>query len=361
MQRAALRWCSALGLLCAQLGCGSSEATPPNAGSAPAEQSVPASTVPNSDSSELTSGGGTPEPQASASGSPAPEPSNSQTGSPGAVECNSDSDCALGLDVWTRPLGSLELLGATCGFPGQDAQPACYCELRRTPAPDTAGASEPYVLGGWPGIRPGGCSEYDRTSGCSYCEQEFPGCNIDDASSCDAVCADFYQRQAREFARTFSARERLARCNADNRCERLYELEGRCYVGAPGRPEARSYDCALSDAELLAQSELASVPSCAARPDVSCSSASDCPAGLACKDGVCGPCVEQCVILDSGSTCRGGGECAAGESCAADTCVPDANVTCRSFSDCGPDRVCAVSGVDWTQGRGNASTRSFCR
>jgi hypothetical protein len=84
--------------------------------------------------------------------------------------------------------------------------------MRRTPQPTPTGTTEPYVFSAFPGNRPGGCSEYDRTTGCLYFEHEFPGCNIDDPRSCDAVCADFAQRIAREWARTFQMRERLARC-----------------------------------------------------------------------------------------------------------------------------------------------------
>jgi len=216
---------------------------------------------------------------------------------PGSVECYLDTECQRDLSYWSEPNGSVQLVAAACHIPtflGGGQQPFCECQLRRTPQPRPGESPDPYVFSAWPGNRPGGCSEYARTPGCSYCEREFPGCNIDDAASCDAVCADFTEREQREFARTFSVRERLALCSAQHTCEHLYELEGKCYVGELSRFEARAHDCSLSDAELLAQSTSAETPSCAPRAEVSCASASDCPGGLACKDGVCGPCVQQC-------------------------------------------------------------------
>jgi hypothetical protein len=290
---------------------------------------------------------------------------NSQTGSPGSYECVADADCDFASSTGDGSAVSVQLVGARCQFLDgvYDQHPYCECKLLRTPRPgEEAIPEQERVFTAWPGNRPGSCSEYTTTPGCLYCERDFPGCNIDDAASCDAVCADFAARQNRDFARSVVLSKRLARCSEAHTCERLYELDGACYVGAPGRIEARAYDCSLSDAELLAQSPIASTPSCTPRPDVSCQSASDCPGGLACKDGVCGPCVQECQITGSDdASCRGGGACAAGETCAAGVCTLDAAVTCRDFIDCGTDHQCVVSGVDWSAGRGNAHTRTFCR
>jgi len=300
--------------------------------------------------------GTTPDDTAVADDNAISVPANSQTGSPGMVECNVDADCHRDVTGSGGSTVTAQLVGASCHF--SNYQPVCECQLLRPPS----AGQDSHVFTALPGYRPGGCSEYTLVPGCLYCESEFPGCNIDEPTSCDAVCADFVARANQESARPISARERLARC-VENRCQRLYEIDGKCYVGEPWRPEARGYDCSLSDDELLAKSELATEPSCAARPAVSCASASDCPGGLGCKDGVCAPCDQICSAGSSSgdeASCTGGGACASGESCVASLCVLDGAVTCRGDSDCGYDRQCGASAVDWTSGRGNEHTRTFC-
>lgn len=291
---------------------------------------------------------------------PAPVASNSQSTTPpnseilarGFGQCDVDADCHLDLGYLSAP-ASVQLLDATCAF---ESQPVCACYLRRV-----SGSGQTSYFTAVPGRHPGGCSEYSRTPGCLYCESEFSGCNSDEPGSCDAVCADFVARKNQDLARTVSVRERLARCT-EQRCQWLYEIEGKCYVGEPGWPEARGYDCSLSDDELLAHSERETEPSCPARPLVSCASAEDCPRALACKDSVCSPCKQTCSSGPSTGdepSCTGGGACAGGETCVASLCVPDADVTCRDF-DCGADQACAVSGVDWSTGRGNEHSRTVC-
>jgi len=163
--------------------------------------------------------------------------------------------------------------------------------------------------------------------------------------------------------RTFEVGYRLAHCNEDHTCSVVTTIDGQCYLGPFGGWLPERVDCSLSDCELLERlvPPVFGKDECQPRPDVACSTSSDCPRGLSCADGICGPCGQQCTIDESGSACRGGGACADGEVCVDATCVPEANATaCDWFGDCPENQQCVVSGVSST-GRGNENTRSFCR
>jgi hypothetical protein len=78
-----------------------------------------------------------------------------------------------------------------------------------------------------------------------------------------------------------------------------------------------------------------------------CDRPDGCGLAMACIAGRCGP-------------CRIDGECAAGESCVLDHCVPGAGVGCRSVSDCAEDEVCVLSG--YSPGpRGNDALTAYCQ
>jgi hypothetical protein len=292
-----------------------------------------------------------------------PEVENGQTGSIGARECQEDLDCFGGSLVRNlAPIGRVEPVGASCVHL-YESLPVCECrmQLTRPALGDEPAAS--YEVQLYPGNRAGGCSEWSIEPGCLYCGSEFPGCSVDDASSCDAVCADMTARFDREIQKTIQATARVARCAPGTfHCQVVTEIDGRCYAGQPGRIDAPELDCNLSDAELLEHSADPSVPSCAAVAPVACTTADDCPRGLACNAGVCGACSDMCSYPTGQSdraVCEGDVACAAGELCTLGRCLPSANVGCRFFSECGKNESCVLSGVS-DDGRGNADTRSFC-
>lgn len=52
-------------------------------------------------------------------------------------------------------------------------------------------------------------------------------------------------------------------------------------------------------------------------------------------------------------------ECASGEGCVLQHCVPSLAIGCRSRLDCRPDELCALSGYSMDL-RGNHDMRAFC-
>jgi hypothetical protein len=156
---------------------------------------------------------------------------------------------------------------------------------------------------------------------------------------------------------------RLNRCTAEHTCQVVSEIDGKCYAGTPYRREPAELDCALSDEELVQHLNDASQPSCATPPPTACTSASDCPAGLACNSGSCGPCVQGCSNASgqpNEAVCEGDIACAAGELCTLGLCVPSPNIGCRFAFQCPEGDICSLSGIS-TLERGNADTYSYCR
>ena len=83
------------------------------------------------------------------------------------------------------------------------------------------------------------------------------------------------------------------------------------------------------------------------RMQASCDITARCGLAMACLDGRCGP-------------CAGDGDCAPGEGCAVQHCVPLANLGCRSATECrDPDARCILSGIS-PDARGNAGMRAYC-
>lgn len=81
---------------------------------------------------------------------------------------------------------------------------------------------------------------------------------------------------------------------------------------------------------------------------VVCADPAGCGLALACHDGRCGP-------------CRHDTDCADGEACVLDHCLREANVACRTRSDCGSaDELCVLNGYTGGDPRGNTALRSFC-
>jgi len=249
--------------------------------------------------------------------------------------------------------------------------PVCECRLRRTPEAVDAGSLEPYEYERYAGNREDGCSDL-RTSGqCLYCENEFPGCDVNVPTSCDAVCADIAERDHQDHQQPDDVSIRAARCSTDRTCSVVTAINGQCYLGDYGAFLPAPIDCNLPDTELRARLErlesgLSPIDgeACAPRPEVTCQSSEDCPRGLSCADGVCGPCTRFCTTTVENPSvaddCRGGGACADGEVCAEDMCIPATNATCKSVSDCPENHSCVVSGLSGTA-RGNEASQSFCR
>lgn len=295
-----------------------------------------------------------------------PEPENGQTGSAEPSFCRpGDSErCELSLSRWTRALGRVALVRAACRHSQvADVLPICECTLNV--ASSSAASDAGVGLDGgvpvsgrqvvtYPGSRPFSCSEFARTPDrCLYCGTEFPGCNVDDASSCDAVCADMAGRYDLELQQTFSATSRIARCGERGECEYVTEVDGKCYARDPREPQIPSFDCALSDTEILAHEGERSIEACAEPAAVPCQTADDCPRGLACgADGVC----INCSHCQGNDACS----CAGGERCVGGACVLEGSIECESFIDCSEGESCLLSGLNMSEGRGNGETRSFC-
>jgi hypothetical protein len=293
-----------------------------------------------------------------ASGGESAEGNVSLPGGRPVLECEVDSDC---IPQRLAPLDiSVQLVSAECTHL-YEAHPVCACEIDGIFREPTTGQSNTVAGQLVPGNRVGGCSEFGRTPGsCVYCESEFPGCDIADAGSCDAVCADVLERMRVEWARTLPVTTRLARCIKEPnyfRCDTVFELGGMCYAG-PLSFELPPLDCSLSDEELATHRfDSSQYPTCAPRAQVACSRSEECPRGLACNlsvaPGRCEPCPQVCV------GCGFTDGCATGEVCVEDTCVLEANATCRSFTECPEEHSCKISSIS-SIGRGNESSRSVC-
>jgi hypothetical protein len=282
----------------------------------------------------------------------------------------SDAPCAVGVEAWTMPIGRAELIGARCNHMNTaEPLPVCECTFRRTRIAADSDPNRPWEEGTpdivrYPGNRPDGCSEYGRTpSSCVYCESDFPGCSVDDATSCDVVCADMAVRYDAELRKTFSAVSRVARCGEDMLCQYVTEIDGLCYARDPSQKELPTFDCALSDEEILQNQNESYAPTCSERPGASCATANDCPRGLACDDTArCVGCGNTCEGPTGGFvTCSGQPTCAEGEACIQDRCLLQMNVECVNNGDCPSGTECRLSGIDASTGRGNRDTRSYCR
>lgn len=82
-----------------------------------------------------------------------------------------------------------------------------------------------------------------------------------------------------------------------------------------------------------------------------CDESARCGLGLSClDDGRCGPCARD-------------SDCAGGEACALDHCLPASQVGCTARSDCaheGEGAYCVLSGLTGGEPRGNSKMRSYC-
>ena len=165
-----------------------------------------------------------------------------------------------------------------------------------------------------------------------------------------------------ELRKAFAAVSRVARCGEDLLCDYVTEINGRCFARDPRQKELPSFDCALSDEQILENEDERYAPSCPERPAISCATTNDCPRGLACDIGRCVGCGDTCEDPAGGfMTCTGQPICAEGEACIQGRCLLEANIECVSRRDCPNGTECLLSGIDASAGRGNAETRSYCR
>jgi hypothetical protein len=96
------------------------------------------------------------------------------------------------------------------------------------------------------------CDLYSRDGTCLLASDAFTGCDVDDASACEAACTDALDAWAKDDARTLDVKKRHASCAvAEHECRFVIEVEGVCH---PYRAvEGPVYDCALADAAILAR------------------------------------------------------------------------------------------------------------
>lgn len=79
-----------------------------------------------------------------------------------------------------------------------------------------------------------------------------------------------------------------------------------------------------------------------------CRTSPDCGLALACKGGVCAACARDA-------------ECAAGEVCALEHCVPAKAASCRRRADCSAEgAMCVLTGYSGADPRGNRDMRAHC-
>jgi hypothetical protein len=127
-----------------------------------------------------------------------------------------------------------------------------------------------------------------------------------------------------DLQRSLQVTMRLNRCRADNHCQVVSQIEGKCYAGLPNAIEPAELDCDLPDDELIQHLDDPSQPSCATPSPMACTRASDCPAGLACNSGSCRLCSLGCSSTfgpPADNVCEGDAVCATGELCALGLCA----------------------------------------
>ncbi|MGB5812361.1 MAG: hypothetical protein WBG86_17620 [Polyangiales bacterium] len=301
----------------------------------------------------------------------------------GMAECVGDADCERGLESWVMsmemPRRSFErtvseascikltlIAGGSTSGPG----PACKCRFEG---------------GGSLSVGPVGteCLAVNRIGDCAWDGTEFPGCEIGSESNCPSFCAELMEVHRQVDMEVFDAEGVGAVCETFN-CRWLGRVSDRCFMNG------RDIGPAPCDPDLLLEPDppvdpILSNPGCPFSDDpcdqsgfcgsgvvfrdtqreyhpradgewqgmrvridqqAICQGESSCGLALACIDGLCSPCV-----ADS--------ECASGEACALDHCVREANLGCRSYTDCKEGSLCVLSG--YSSGlRGNIDMRAYC-
>lgn len=182
--------------------------------------------------------------------------SSGQTGSvgPSADECRVASDCAERvadelLAFGAATTNSKHFDAAECsavGVVGGPSGPGCICHI--------AGGDGSLNVG------PKGldCYALGRGGDCLFEGSEFEGCDVTEATSCDAVCAELEQRLDDDAARTFEASSVYAACQ-EQECKTVVQLGERCFADR-SYLAGRSYDCSLGGEAILAAEQEAQKP-----------------------------------------------------------------------------------------------------
>jgi hypothetical protein len=213
---------------------------------------------------------------------------------------------------------------------------------------------------------------------------EYEPCSSGADDSCPQLCKELEARYQADAKATHDAQLRSSSCDTSGSCHWVVRVEERC-IADRSYEHARTHDCSLSDREILAQEQQAqdlarqrasctadagsgsncraikppAPEECAPRPADEwqglrvcpprppCSESATCGVALACIEGKC-------------NACSGDEQCAVGEGCALDHCMPTAQISCRVRADCKEGELCMLNGI--SNGlRGNADMRAYCQ
>lgn len=318
-------------------------------------------------------------PEAADPGNPAPEVGD--IGGVGAAECQDDAECRevvqrevehRSAPPFPRDYGHGQCVRgdiglASSGWGGDFGEPSCACGEERTIVllSDTS---------------PHECLWHGRGERCVYRTVEFPGCDLDDADSCNAICADLQARIDADAKIAVDGEVVSARCDR-GACAGVLRLEDSCYARSSFLPQP----CDKDPEQLIEDARKALEPiACEDLPEdaegVTCFESepphgdecifprdpdewqgalvdtcnrvpceTNCGLRLACVDNICTACVRDA-------------DCFAGEVCVLDQCLLAEKVECDTRRDCEPDVLCTL--IDEpnapAEPRGNAATWALC-
>lgn len=106
---------------------------------------------------------------------------------------------------------------------------------------------------GWIFLGPAGtgCFARGRAGTCLWDDSDLDGpCTLGDPA-CTAQCDELHQRYAGDAAKSFDVEVRSSTCE-DDTCHHVLRIEDTCYADYSFE-SGRSFDCKLSDAEILAR------------------------------------------------------------------------------------------------------------
>ncbi len=207
------------------------------------------------------SSGGVPQTDSPATDSPetdSPEVSENdnldysgQTGSIGQGECSTDEDCWALLEERVAILAGAspvlaELEATACGEymgsteAGEISGTSCECHRS-----DTNGTVEVAPSGT-------GCVVTGRMGDCLYDSSEFSGCTVGDIASCESTCAELESRLRDDAGADLEYELRYAKCGRVY-CQSVVRIADECYTGLTMGTPTGTYDCSLSDEEILAR------------------------------------------------------------------------------------------------------------
>lgn len=170
-----------------------------------------------------------------------------------AVGCTTDLDCSSRLDSFASTLAApIDNPRTAIASECLPARSACgeraFCACIYEQNTEEEGPAK-LVLG--LGLN-APCDLYSRDGSCLLTAGAFAGCDVDDASSCDAACAHALDAWAMDDARRLDVKTRHASCAvAEHECRFVVEVEGKCHPAS--RVDGAVYDCALNDEAILAR------------------------------------------------------------------------------------------------------------